>query len=83
MFPIQMISSHDCTDVRPNQIKLQLMEQGRDLSAILRAMVPLVLASELAWGDEVGPKDAGHDAGGLSPVALRPLSRMSEEEKQV
>lgn len=46
-------------------------------------MKPLVLASELAWGDEAGPKDADDDAGGLSPVALRPLSRMSEEEKQV
>eukprot|EP00752_Nemacystus_decipiens_P004045 g3704.t1 len=57
--------------------------QGRDLSAILRAMSPLVLASELAWGDEAGPKNADDDAGGLSPVALRPLSRMSEEEKQM
>lgn len=46
-------------------------------------MCPLVLASELAWGDEAGPQNAGDDAGGLSPVALRPLSRMSEEEKQV
>lgn len=46
-------------------------------------MSPLVLASELAWGDEAGPKNSDDDAGGLSPVALRPLSRMSEEEKQV
>ena len=46
-------------------------------------MSPLVLASELAWGDEASPRSAGDDAGGLSPVALRPLSRMSEEEKQV
>lgn len=46
-------------------------------------MSPLVLASELAWGDEAGPTNAGDDAGGLSPVALRPLSSMSEEEKQV
>lgn len=46
-------------------------------------MSPLVLASELAWGDEAGPKNARDDASGLSPVALRPLSRMSEEEKQV
>lgn len=57
--------------------------QGRDLSALLRAMSPLVLASELAWGDEGDASDGGHDAGALSPVALRPLSRMSEEEKQV
>ncbi len=53
------------------------------MSALLRAMSPLVLASELAWGDEGDANDGGHDAGALSPVALRPLSRMSEEEKQV
>eukprot|EP00903_Cladosiphon_okamuranus_P019913 g18301.t2 len=59
------------------------VHEGRNLSAILRAMSPLVLASELAWGDEAGPTNAGDDAGGLSPVALRPLSSMSEEEKQM
>lgn len=59
-------------------------------------MAPLVLASELAWGDgnTDGDGDGGSESGGggrssgeeddgLSPAALRPLSRMSEQEQQV
>lgn len=66
--------------------------QGRDLSTLLEAMSPLVLASELAWGEsdrdandasDASAIEAAADGEGLSPAALRPLSRMSEEEKQV
>lgn len=66
------------------------LRQGRDLSALLTAMAPLVLASELAWGEvdvDVDNAKAVSDADdvnhGLSPAALRPLSRMSREEQQV
>ncbi|CAB1113461.1 unnamed protein product [Ectocarpus sp. CCAP 1310/34] len=62
--------------------------EDQDLSALLKAISPLVLASELAWGESAS-SDTG-TAGGtaapavcFSPVALRPLSRMSEEEKQM
>ncbi|CAM9482017.1 unnamed protein product [Scytosiphon promiscuus] len=60
--------------------------QGRDLSTLLEAMSPLILASELAWGeseDDASAIEGGGDGGGLSPAALGPLSRMSEEEKQM
>lgn len=60
------------------------MCQGRDLSAIISAITPLVLASELAWGDkDVDGIDSDAENSGLSPAARQPLWRMSEEEQQV
>lgn len=46
------------------------------MSVLLETMSPLILASELAWGES-------DSEAGASPAALRPLSRMSEEENQV
>lgn len=54
------------------------------MSAIVAAITPLVLASELAWGDkDVDGADSDAENCGLSPAARRPLWRMSEEEQQV
>lgn len=50
-------------------------------------MAPLVLASEVKWGDAGTSSSfdgrAEEEMVGLSPSAKQPLSRMSEEEQQV
>lgn len=49
-------------------------------------MAPLLLASEVAWGDDAHADNNDEFRGqwdGLSPAAKQPLSRMSEEEQRV
>lgn len=46
----------------------------------MATITPLVLASELPWGDNGTRSEGDHS---LSPAAKSPVSRMSEEEQQV
>lgn len=74
-----------------------LHQVNQDVSVlVVPAMTPLVLASELPWGDRDvddgngddnldgdGGSNPGVEGDGLSPAARQPLSPMSEAEQQV
>lgn len=59
--------------------------QRRFLVKLMATITPLVLASELPWGDNGSRSDGEfrEPYHSLSPATKSPVSRMSEEEQQV
>ena len=62
---------------------LQTIRQRRYLAKLVATITPLLLASELAWGDNHSEGDGEPRRHSRSPIARYPLSRMSDEEQQV